>query len=180
MKNILIVDDDRDVFESMKIVLEAEGYRVDWATNGSEALQKAKAARPDLMILDVMMNSDDEGFQVTYKMKQDRELSCIPIVMVTSVGSRTGFSFDRKRDEDLGGETSGFGAVFRCNSQVPKPVEVEPPLPDHLRPGIFGKDQVRPDLGRPAGHDPPRDGRPCGLRHGPAGRRGRRCRSGRR
>ncbi|MFI5368577.1 MAG: response regulator transcription factor [Spirochaetia bacterium] len=101
MKYILIVDDDKDVFESMKIVLEAEGYRVDWATNGSEALQKAKAAKPDLMILDVMMNSDDEGFQVTYKMKQDGELSCIPIVMVTSVGSRTGFSFDRARDEDF-------------------------------------------------------------------------------
>jgi CheY-like chemotaxis protein len=101
MKNILIVDDDRDVFESMKIVLEAEGYRVEWATNGSEALQKAKASKPDLMILDVMMNSDDEGFQVTYKMKQDSELSCIPIVMVTSVSSRTGFSFNRDRDEDF-------------------------------------------------------------------------------
>jgi len=101
MKNILIVDDDRDVFESMKIVLEAEGYGVDWATNGAEALTKARAAKPDLMILDVMMNSDDEGFQVTYKMKQDSQLSCIPIVMVASVGARTGFSFDRKRDEDF-------------------------------------------------------------------------------
>ncbi len=101
MKYILIVDDDRDVFESMKIVLEAEGYRVEWATNGPEAIQKAKASKPDLMILDVMMNSDDEGFQVTYKMKQDSDLSGIPIVMVTSVGSRTGFSFDRGRDEDF-------------------------------------------------------------------------------
>jgi CheY-like chemotaxis protein len=101
MKNILIVDDDRDVFESMKIVLTAEGYAVDWATNGAEAIQKAKACKPDLMILDVMMNSDDEGFQVTYKMKQDAELASIPIVMVTSVGSRTGFSFNRARDEDF-------------------------------------------------------------------------------
>ncbi len=101
MKNILIVDDDRDVFESMKIVLEAEGYGVDWATDGTEALQKAKAAKPDLMILDVMMNTDDEGFQVTYKMKQDRDLSSIPIIMVTSIASRTGFSFDRTRDEDF-------------------------------------------------------------------------------
>jgi len=101
MKKILIVDDDRDVFESMKIVLEAEGYGVDWATNGAEALAKARAMRPDLMILDVMMNTDDEGFQVTYSMKQDSQLSCIPIVMVTSVGARTGFSFDRKKDEDF-------------------------------------------------------------------------------
>ncbi len=101
MKKILIVDDDRDVFESMKIVLEAEGYGVEWATNGTEALSKAHAGRPDLMILDVMMNSDDEGFQVTYKMKQDAQLSCIPIVMVTSVGTRTGFSFDKKKDQDF-------------------------------------------------------------------------------
>ena len=101
MKKILIVDDDRDVFESMKIVLEAEGYDVDWATNGAEAITKARGARPDLMILDVMMNTDDEGFQVTYAMKQDPQLSCIPIVMVTSVGARTGFSFDRKKDEDF-------------------------------------------------------------------------------
>jgi two-component system alkaline phosphatase synthesis response regulator PhoP len=63
-------------------------------------MEKARAARPDLMILDVMMNTDDEGFQVTYKMKQDAELSQIPILMVTSVGTRTGFSFDRTRDED--------------------------------------------------------------------------------
>ena len=101
MKKILIVDDDRDVFESMKIVLEAEGYGVDWATNGTEAISKARALHPDLMILDVMMNTDDEGFQVTYSMKQDSQLSCIPIVMVTSVGARTGFSFDRKKDEDF-------------------------------------------------------------------------------
>jgi CheY-like chemotaxis protein len=101
MRKILIVDDDRDVFESMKIVLEAEGYDVDWATNGAEALQMVKTARPDLMILDVMMNTDDEGFQVTYKLKNYKELSCIPIIMVTSVASRTGFSFDRARDADF-------------------------------------------------------------------------------
>jgi CheY-like chemotaxis protein len=101
MKKILIVDDDRDVFESMKIVLEAEGYGVDWATNGTEAIEKAKAGKPDLMILDVMMNTDDEGFQVSYRMRQDPELMHVPIVMVTSVGTKTGFSFDRKRDQDF-------------------------------------------------------------------------------
>ena len=101
MKKILIVDDDRDVFESMKIVLEAEGYHVDWATNGAEALQKARAEKPDLVILDVMMNSDDEGFQVTYTMKKDQALLAIPIIMVTSVGTKTGFSFDKRKDQDF-------------------------------------------------------------------------------
>ncbi len=101
MKNILIVDDDRDVFESMKIVLSSEGYGVAWATNGREALEKAREEKPDLVILDVMMNTDDEGFQVTYNMKKDKELSKIPIIMVTSIGSKTGFSFDKARDEDF-------------------------------------------------------------------------------
>jgi CheY-like chemotaxis protein len=101
MKKILIVDDDRDVFESMKIVLESEGYEIEWATNGREAMEKAKARKPDLMILDVMMNTDDEGFQVTYKMRQDKELSSLPIIMVTSIGSKTGFSFNKSRDEDF-------------------------------------------------------------------------------
>ena len=101
MKKILIVDDDRDVFESMKIVLEAEGYAVDWAVNGTEAITKAKSGKPDLMILDVMMTTDDEGFQVSYAMRRDPQLTHVPIVMVTSVGSKTGFSFDRNRDQDF-------------------------------------------------------------------------------
>jgi CheY-like chemotaxis protein len=101
MKKILIVDDDRDVFESMKIVLESEGYGVEWATNGKEAMEKAKSVKPDLMILDVMMNTDDEGFQVTYKIRQDGQLSGIPIIMVTSIGVKTGFSFDKDRDKDF-------------------------------------------------------------------------------
>jgi CheY-like chemotaxis protein len=53
------------------------------------------------MILDVMMNTDDEGFQVSYKMREDPELLHVPIVMVTSVGTKTGFSFDRNRDQDF-------------------------------------------------------------------------------
>ncbi len=127
MKKILIVDDDRDVFESMKIVLEAEGYGVEWATNGSEAISKARCLKPDLMILDVMMNTDDEGFQVTYTMKQDPQLSSIPILMVTSVGARTGFSFDRKKDEDF----------LPVNEYLEKPVDPRVLI-----------DKVRENLGR--------------------------------
>ena len=127
MKTILIVDDDRDVFESMKIVLEAEGYAVSWATSGAEALTMARASPPDLMILDVMMERDDEGFQVTYAMKKEPALACIPIVMVTSVASRTGFSFDRSRDQDY----------LPVNEFLEKPVD----------PRVL-VDKVRENLGR--------------------------------
>jgi CheY-like chemotaxis protein len=101
MKNILIVDDDRDVFESMKIVLESEGYGVEWATNGREAMEKLHARKPDLMVLDVMMSTDDEGFQLAYKMKREKEFAGIPILMVTSIGAKTGFSFRKGEDEDF-------------------------------------------------------------------------------
>ena len=100
-KKILIIDDDKDIFESMKIVLEAEGYNVIWATNGKDGLDKCKNEKPDLVILDVMMNTDDEGFQVAYKMKQDEELSKIPIIMATSISEKTGFTFDKEKDEDF-------------------------------------------------------------------------------
>ena len=127
MKKILIVDDDRDVFESMKIVLESEGYEVEWATNGREAMEKARARKPDLMILDVMMNTDDEGFQVSYKMRQDKELSSLPIIMVTSIGSKTGFSFSKGRDEDF----------LPVNEFLEKPVDPKVLI-----------DKVRENLGR--------------------------------
>ena len=100
-KKILIVDDDKDIFESMKIVLETEGYQVLWATNGEDGLKMARAEKPNLMILDVMMNTDDEGFQVAYKIRNDADLSDLPIIMATSVSRKTGFSFDRERDEDF-------------------------------------------------------------------------------
>ncbi len=127
MKKILIVDDDRDVFESMKIVLQSEGYEVEWATNGREAMEKARARKPDLMILDVMMNTDDEGFQVSYKMRQDKELSSLPIIMVTSIGSKTGFSFNKGRDEDF----------LPVNEFLEKPVDPKVLI-----------DKVRENLGR--------------------------------
>ncbi|RKX85739.1 MAG: response regulator [Spirochaetes bacterium] len=100
-KKILIVDDDKDIFESMKIVLEAEGYEVLWATNGDDGLKLAADKKPDLMILDVMMNTDDEGFQVAYKLKQNKDLNDMPVIMATSVSQKTGFSFDKERDEDF-------------------------------------------------------------------------------
>jgi two-component system alkaline phosphatase synthesis response regulator PhoP len=127
MKKILIVDDDRDVFESMKIVLQSEGYEVEWATNGREAMEKARARKPDLMILDVMMNTDDEGFQVSYKMREDKELSSLPIIMVTSIGSKTGFSFNKGRDEDF----------LPVNEFLEKPVDPKVLI-----------DKVRENLGR--------------------------------
>jgi len=99
MPKILIVDDDADMVEALKIVLESKGYGVDFAYDGDDGYRKAEKTRPDLVILDVMMKTKDEGFQVSYKMKNDPELKRIPILMLTAVGKETGFAFG-KGDED--------------------------------------------------------------------------------
>ena len=62
MKKILIVDDDPDIVEAMRMVLEAQNFEVHSAVNGTDGLKKVKAVNPDLIILDVMMDQLTEGF----------------------------------------------------------------------------------------------------------------------
>lgn len=100
MAKILIVDDDVDIVEATKIVLESKGYKVLTAYEGDTGYKKAETERPDLIILDVMMKTKDQGFQVSYKLKNHPELSKIPILMLTSVGRETGFRFNKETDEE--------------------------------------------------------------------------------
>jgi two-component system, OmpR family, alkaline phosphatase synthesis response regulator PhoP len=100
-KKIIIIDDDPDIVESMKIVLEKEGYIITTAPNGKDGMEKIKNDRPNLILLDVMMNTKDEGFEVSYKLKSDPELKNIPIIMITSVSQVTGFEFNKERDGDF-------------------------------------------------------------------------------
>lgn len=81
--DILIIDDDRDLVESIRIVLESKKYGVRTAYNGKEGYQKIQEKSPDLIILDVMMATDTEGFSLAYKLKNNPAYQDIPIVMVT-------------------------------------------------------------------------------------------------
>ena len=91
---ILIVDDDPDITEAMKVVLENQGYTVDSAKDGSEGMERIKAAKPDLIILDVMMNTLSEGFLISRELKKDPKYKHIPIMMVTSIKQKTGIDFE--------------------------------------------------------------------------------------
>jgi len=101
MAKILIIDDDPDIVDAQKLILEANGYEVISAADGKEGLEKARSEKPDLIILDVMMTTVDEGFHVAYQVQGDEILRKIPILMVTSVGQQTGFHFDPEKDEDF-------------------------------------------------------------------------------
>ena len=99
-KKILIVDDDQDLVASMRIPLEAEGFTVEPAYSVEEADVALKRERPDLIILDVMLSTKTDGFQMSYKIKKDERLKDIPILMLTGIESETPFKFSPGKDGD--------------------------------------------------------------------------------
>ncbi len=84
-KKILIVDDEADVISAMSAILENQGYNVITATSKDEALKLAKAAVPDLAVLDVMMTTHYEGFEIAEELVNDPYCKDIPILMHTSI-----------------------------------------------------------------------------------------------
>ncbi len=100
-KKIMIIDDDIDLVEAMRIILESAGYEVIDAQEGSKGIEIIKKEKPDLLILDVMMGTQDEGFHVAYQLRSDEETRELPIIMVTAVGTQTGYNFDLSRDESF-------------------------------------------------------------------------------
>ena len=90
---ILIVDDDPDITEAMRVVLENRGYQVDHAADSVKALKRIEAQRPDLIILDVMMTTPQEGFTLARSLKQEPATQAIPILMLTAVKDKTGIDF---------------------------------------------------------------------------------------
>jgi CheY-like chemotaxis protein len=100
-KKILIIDDDIDLVEAMRLTLENAGFKVIDAQDGQKGLEKIKEAKPDLVLLDVMMETQDEGFHVAYQIRNSEDTSDLPIIMLTAVASETGFSFDKENDGDF-------------------------------------------------------------------------------
>lgn len=82
-KKILIIEDEEDLAKGLKLNLEDEGYKVDWASEGSEGLQKAFEDTPDLIILDIMLPKKN-GLEVCQELRQKK--INIPIIMLTAKG----------------------------------------------------------------------------------------------
>lgn len=114
-RKILIIDDDIDLVEAMRLTLESAGFTVIDAQEGEKGIEKARTEKPDIVLLDVMMGTQDEGFHVAYQMRNDPAMSDLPIIMLTAVGQETGFSFDKEKDEDF----------LPVNEFIEKPVNPE-------------------------------------------------------
>jgi two-component system response regulator VicR len=82
-KRILVIEDEAEMIDLTRIVLEREGYEVIGAVGGSRGLELIKSEKPDLILLDLMM-PDIGGWEVYRQMKADEELANIPVVVVTA------------------------------------------------------------------------------------------------
>ncbi len=87
---ILIVDDEPSGRYTLESILEEQGYRIEMAENGAEALEKAHQLFPDVILLDVMMPGMD-GFEVCRRIRKDPVLAEIPIIMLTALDDRKSF-----------------------------------------------------------------------------------------
>jgi DNA-binding response OmpR family regulator len=111
-KKILIVEDDVDFAEAIKLILESKSYDVAVAYDGKEGLKKAQTEEPNLIILDVMMPEMD-GYEVCAKLKANTEYRHIPILLLTAVGEAIPTT---KYTMEMGMKTE-------ADDYIPKPVE---------------------------------------------------------
>ena len=116
--DILIIDDDKDLVNSIEIILQTKNYQVRSAFNGKEGYEKIKKKIPELILLDVMMATDTEGFDLAYKLKENPKYRDIPIIMITS--------FTQKMAEEGPDRFQHIlGEAWPVSSFLEKPVDPE-------------------------------------------------------
>ncbi len=112
---ILIVDDDLDFTKALQTTLRSKQYTVVTAVDRTEGMEKISTEKPDLLILDVMMSTWQDGFEMARELKKDTEFKDMPILMLTGVEERSGIEFK---------STSGDPTWCPVDGFLDKPVEL--------------------------------------------------------
>ena len=113
---IVITDDDQDIRDSLQTILEGQQYDVVTAADRVEGMEKIKAEKPDLAILDVMMSTWQDGFEMSRELKNDPEFKDMPILMLTGIKEQTGIDFKSAAGDPNWCPVDGF---------LEKPIEPE-------------------------------------------------------
>jgi CheY-like chemotaxis protein len=100
MAKILVVDDDAELVEATRAVLEAKGHAVLAASNGEEGYRKAVDEKPDVVLLDVMMTHDSEGFEIARRLRENEATKKLPVILVTGIRRAKNLPFSFEPDED--------------------------------------------------------------------------------
>jgi len=110
MSKIIIIDDDPDILDASSLVLTSKGFQVLTAMNPDDGFRMVMENKPDLIILDVMMNEPDDGFFLAQKFRKNNINT--PILMYTSVSKAIGMDF-------------GVGELVPVDEFVEKPISPE-------------------------------------------------------
>ncbi len=116
-KRILLVDDDLDLLEQNKILIESQNYEVITASSAKEGWEVFKKTKPDACIIDLIMEEHDSGFILCHRIKNDEYGKDIPVFILTSATYETGFKF--------GASTSEEKEWIKADEFVNKPVIIE-------------------------------------------------------
>ena len=97
---ILVIDDDPDFLFTMETFLKRNGFETLTAEDGQKGVDLVQKEQPDLVLLDVMMETLYSGFEVCKRLKSDTKLKNIPIIAISGMGDQLGVKFDKERDEE--------------------------------------------------------------------------------
>jgi len=115
---VLVIDDDRDFLASMRSILETYNYSVVEAETGKEGLQKLAVHKPDVIILDIMMETLSEGYSVNFaikKLDEYKEYRNIPIIMISAIESDPDERFPM---------SEGYVDAISPNYYMTKPIDI--------------------------------------------------------
>lgn len=117
VKKILLVDDDIDLLEQNKTLLEAKGVEVFTAESAAEGIIKYSEVKPDAAIIDLIMEEHDSGFVLCHRLKKEDIGKDIPVFILTSATYETGFKFSATTKEEQ--------KWIKCNGLINKPVVID-------------------------------------------------------
>lgn len=117
IKKILLVDDDIDLLEQNKVLLESKGFQVETAESGKEGIEKFNKMKPDAAIVDLIMEEYDSGFVLCHRIKKTDHGEKIPVYILTSATYDTGYKFASETDEER--------QWIKCDGILNKPVVVD-------------------------------------------------------
>ena len=119
MANILIIDDDLDIVDSLKMILEANGYQVSVKTDADNVIAAAMDVNPDLIVLDIMFPENPHaGFAVARELHKNEQVKGIPVLLLSAVNQRSKMSFGFS-------ETDISDDFMPVEAFIEKPVEPE-------------------------------------------------------
>jgi CheY-like chemotaxis protein len=107
-QKILVIDDDVDLCDSLKVLFENAGYATISAAGRTDGLEAIRAQRPDLIVLDVVMDTWQDGFEMSRELKDDTHLRTIPILMLTCISQITGIDVKSSAGDPVWLPVDGF------------------------------------------------------------------------